>query len=438
MDTLYRDGGEGTVKWKFSYGKYDTLKPPLIIEPKNLHDYNYSFDYSGLEFEGRQPAIRDTSMGTFYVRDRNFMSTETIPHPEYTWKGSYKTIPIIDIKTKKKVIIENCVFVSAGDFIHARFPNADLTLRNCVFIGLPPSIKDYPRGLALYMATGKYADVQNNYLEQARGFHIEDSKYDHVTVRANKAKNIDGRFSNQGSRGQMRTNSYLLRAPAYFLKLSQVSVGTATVMYNEVINYPDESAIEDFVLITKIGANGYGDEYPNINVEFNFFYGNWSYPASTKNDNYDGAVIRIAGAGTTASVSVNENVAISGKDYRVEIGYNNRVTKNVKLFSHKHPDGSDYKPVVRTFSIVDSLDVGVISGTMMEDNKILHLTKVMVSDVDSGQVWKDVPINTTISYTGNKEAINATLRDEQDEYIRWKYVATDRGVNIGPYLMREE
>ena len=31
VDTLYRDGGEGSVKWTFSYGKYDTLKPPLIL-----------------------------------------------------------------------------------------------------------------------------------------------------------------------------------------------------------------------------------------------------------------------------------------------------------------------------------------------------------------------------------------------------------------------
>ena len=130
MDTLYRDGGEGSVKWTFSYGKYDTLKPPLIVAPKFLHDYNYSFDYSGLEFEGRQPAITDTTTGTFYVRDRNFMDEVTEKHPNYVVEGTYMTIPIIDVKTKKKVVIENCVFVGAGDFIHARFPNADETVQD--------------------------------------------------------------------------------------------------------------------------------------------------------------------------------------------------------------------------------------------------------------------------------------------------------------------
>ena len=437
MDTLYRDGGEGTVKWTFSYGKYDTLKPPLIVAPKFLHDYNYSFDYSGLEFEGRQPAIIDTTTGTFYVKDRYFKDEVTEKHPNYVIKGTYMTIPIIDIKTKKKVIIENCVFVGAGDFIHARFPNADVTVRNCVFVGLPPTIKDFPRGKAVYIALGKYVDIQNNYLEQVRGFYVEESRYDRINIRANKAKNIDGRFSNQGSRGRARDNTYLLRAPAYFIKLSLVSMISAIIQYNEVINYPNESAIEDFILISKNNADGYGDEYPNLNVEYNFFYGNWSYPFADRNENYHGAVVRVTGAGTSAQIRVTENSAISGKDFRIEAGNNNEFRKNVKMFSHKHPDGSPYLPEIFTFNVLDPANTNSMSNSRIEENSIAQLTRIKVSDREDGQVWDNVDINTTSSYSGNREAENTTLADEQDEYSRWRYIATERGINIGPFKMIE-
>lgn len=438
VDSLWRDGGKGTVTWGYTYGKYDSLKMPLIIAPKYLHNYNYSFDYSNLEFEGRQPAITDTTSGTLYIKNRNFKDEVTTPHPTYTWENAYKSVPIIDIKTYKKIVIENCVFVGAGDFVHARFPNSDVTIKNCVFVGLEPTIKDMPRGTVLYSASGKYVDVQNNYMEQVRGVYVEESKYNTINIRANKVKNIDGRFSNTASRASTRSNEYVVRAPAYFVKLSLVSVTTASIMYNEVINYPGQSAVQDIIYVTKLAAHGYGDEYPNLNIEYNFLYGNWSYPFSDRNENYQGAAIRLTGKGTSASITIYENSVISGKDIRFEVGSGHQVRNNVKMFSHLMPDGSPYVPPIYTFNIVDPFNLKTVGPMNIEANSVYHLNKILVTDRDSASSWDSVALNTTTSYRGNTEGENTTLRDEQDEYARWRYVTTEKGVNIGPTIPKEE
>jgi hypothetical protein len=383
VDSLHRYGGNGTVTWTSTKGDYGDYKPPLIIAPKYLHAYNYSYDYSDLTFEGRQEAITDTTFGVVCIENRNFRDDVTTLHPTYTWDKAYRTIPIIDIKTTKPVVISNCVFVGAGDFIHARFPNANVTIVNCVFIGLQPTIEKHPRGSVLYAAFGKSVTVENNYFEQVRGISIEESQYNNVTIIQNKAKNIDGRFAHPGTRGASRTDPYTSRTAAYFLEVRLASVHYLNIKYNEVINYPDQSAIEDFILLNKVDFN-YGryedngeppPEYQNINIDQNFFYGNWSYPFSEKNSTYTGAGVRITGVGSSSTTSTYDNVLISGKGFRIETTGTHQMLGNKKVFSHKHPK----------------------------------------------------------SFESNKEADNTTLQDEEDAYGVWRYSTISKGINVGPF-----
>ena len=440
VDSLHRYGGNGTITWTNTKGDYGDYKPPVVVAPKYLHEYNYSYDYSNLIFEGRQEAIVDTTFGVVCIENRNFKDEVTELHPTYTWDKAYRSVPIIDIKTSKPVVISNCVFVGAGDFIHARFPNANVTINNCVFIGLPPTIAKHPRGSVFYTAFGKNVRISNNYFEQVRGISIEESQYNDVIVTQNKVQNIDGRFSQPGTRGASRTDPYTSRAPAYFLEVRLASVRYMNIKYNEVINYPDKSAIEDFILLNKVAFNygGYDEngnpppEYQNITIEQNFMYGNWSYPFSEKNSTYTGAGIRITGVGSNSTTASYDNVLISGKGYRIETTGTHQMLGNKKVFSHKHPNGKPYLPVIETFYIGDPSNTGAVANNRIQNNSVDHLQKINVSDQQGSQKWDDVPINTTESYESNKEADNTTLQDEEDEYGIWRYNTVSKGINVGP------
>jgi parallel beta-helix repeat protein len=155
------------------------------------------------------------------------------------------------------------------------------------------------------------------YIDSYRG---SSTASETVRVRYNKAKNIDGRYRNSG------------RGMVQFCVLNNVrSVKNIEIAWNEVINKPNESAVEDNINMHL--SSGTSDS--PILIHDNYIQG--AYPSNLTSGFSGGGIMLADGANATASdasafVRAYGNHVVSTTNYGIAIAgghdnliYNNRV-----------------------------------------------------------------------------------------------------------------
>lgn len=433
--TALADSAAGTWVYKTWKRKKFRFQPPLITAPVMLHFYGYEFPIEDYTYEDRIGEVDNNySQGdTIWIRGKNIrnLASGTMRIDIFDWQDIKESLPLINITATKPVIIENCIFVNAGDMIHVRGLNSHVIIRNNIFVGLPPTINDFPHGRAVSVQYGKSVKIENNYLEQCRGFYIEDSEYDNILIRFNKAKNIDGRYNNA-------SRQRLSNSPAAFAKIRNLKAASINIAWNEIINYPGQSAMHAVILISRVLTNSDWESVETINIDNNFIYGVWSFPSPEINADFDGAAIVVSGSENTKFVDARNNRIVAGRGIWLGNASNTMISNNRLLFSGLHPNEKEYKPQQLTFSITDAYQSNAIRDNTIEENLVqFNVGQIAVNDVQLTNKWTNVLINTTPSYYGNREKIGASLRDEKDEYIAWKYQAmVKNGYTIGPIKKR--
>lgn len=219
------------------------------------------------------------------------------------WRNLDPDVPAVLIDTDEPVVIENAVIRSRGHLIVAE-GDARVTVRNSRGYGLNPGVAG--RAPGRFFTSGRFARVvlENNYFEGTSGIYLHDDRATSesgqtVEVLRNRIKNIDGRHSD-GAGGFSRTGYDLVQ----FVQLNGVrDAQNAEIAWNQVINNPGESRVEDNISIYLSSGT---PDHP-IRIHDNYIQG--AYPTNPGEDSYSGGGIMVGDGSAGSAAEVPHHVA---------------------------------------------------------------------------------------------------------------------------------
>ena len=251
------------------------------------------------------------------------------------WQSTDPGTPAVTIATTAPVVIENSRIRSAGNLIKTTVPGSDLTVRNSLGVAANASVKGQPNGIFLDVQSPTRLDVENNYIENARGGVIvhgyagnRDGEQT-IVIRSNRARNLNGLLSD--GQGGYLPGEGANHTPAQFIQLDSVqSVPGIDVGWNEVINYPGHSLVQDNIDLYRSGGT------PNRPLEIHDTYIQGAYPYNPAQDAYTGGGIKTnAKAGDTAQEvpafnTIHDNQVVGTVSYGIEFraGHDNVASNN--------------------------------------------------------------------------------------------------------------
>lgn len=219
------------------------------------------------------------------------------------WQSTSFNTPAVTVSTTQPVVIQNSGIKATGYKIKERVENTNVTVRGTTFTGMNPNISGQSTEYALWLTNPQNVVFENNHLEKTPGIHIHHMiapKSGGVTVRYNTASNIDARRSN-GVGGY--SGGHQLRQ---FFQTDHVQGVPVEVAWNQIINEPGQSAVEDNINLYL----SRGTSANPINIHDNYVDG--AFPAgvsagSTINSYTGGGIL--CGDGGDASSSAAEVAA---------------------------------------------------------------------------------------------------------------------------------
>jgi hypothetical protein len=343
------------------------------------------------------------------------------------WESRDTNVPAVLVKTKEPVIIENSNIRSAGNLIH-NLAGANLTVRNCRGYGLLPTVKGFPHGRFVRSRLPKNLVIVNNYFENTAGIYVyeftgDGSKGQTIKIMRNKARNINGKHRD----GVTFTRVQLVQ----FNQV--VRTGNVEIAWNEVINEPGKSAVEDN--INMFNSNGVSGS--PIRIHNNFIKG--GYPVDPKSRPYSGGGIITDGSGTgmyaCAYIHAYENVVVSTTNYGMGIAagnniqyYNNRVISSA-LF----PDGTripaQYSGIwLRNYYNKTSTDW----YNNVNRNNVIGWVKFGTTLPGQLPNRHDISRNACKNCPGNVHLPNpVTLKSEEKEHQDWLLRCANAKVTVG-------
>lgn len=274
----------------------------------------------------RTPALTITAGGTY------------VGH----WKGGDSGSPVILVKTSQPVVIENSVIEGSGTLIQSGVSHTKLTVRNCRGRGRVPKEAGKAQGRFIRVESFDSLFVENNDVEGTGGIYLLDFDGDRksdstVRILRNRVHNIDGRRSDGA--GGFRKDADLVQ----FVQLDKVRhVGHVAIAWNQVINDPGASRVEDVINIYLSS----GTASDPIRIHDNVIRG--AYPADPTSRDYSGGGIMLSdGKAETADdvssrVEAFDNQVIDTTNYGIAIsaGHDCAFHDNRILSTGKLPDGT--------------------------------------------------------------------------------------------------
>lgn len=353
-----------------------------------------------------------------------------------TYTGNYKSLdsdkPCIIIATSEPVILSKCTLVGAGDLIKV-YGYSTLDVINCSGYGITQSKDNVPRGRFINMYMGRHLTLEHNYMEHTSGMLIDrwdgnGSTAQTITVRYNKALNCDKRYKN-GSWGDHRAA----------LQLNTVrSVPFIDISYNQFINKPNESLVEDNINI----YNSSGTSSSYIKIHDNLIYG--AYPIPATSSSFTGSGITVDGDGYTGGtyastssyvqVEYNQIVATCNAAMNIAIGHHIIYRYNRMVTSASLEDGTPLPAVWAACCIFNgsNLSSEIFRDNLIADN-IIGFTRVGNNFPYVNRHDQDVASSSNLMpLTGNIHLPNPiTIADEKNELIIWNKKLADKKIIVG-------
>jgi uncharacterized protein (DUF2141 family) len=274
-----------------------------------------------------------------------------------SWESQSAGTPAVLVNTSEPVVILNSTITGRGDLIASGVDHTDITVKNVKGYGLNPNVYGRAPGRFLTVENFDNVDVQDSYLENTAGIYMLNYAGDHtaaetVKVTDNQAKNIDGRKSD-GAGGWLDFNTRTNKSTGktedgfelmQFVQFDKVlNVSGIEIGWNQVINLPGQSRVEDNISIYKSS----GTSSSPILIHDNYIDGAytikpWQGDTSDSTYNYDwsfsgGGIMLGDGVGSSAAtdpafVKAYNNTIVSTTNYGIALSaghdleaYNNRV-----------------------------------------------------------------------------------------------------------------
>jgi hypothetical protein len=374
-----------------------------------------------------------------------------------TYTGNWQSLDpnkaAITINTTEPVTIQNCNLRSRGDFITEQIGHVKLTVRGCRALGLNPNIAGRSVGRFVLLVTPDYAIIENNYFKQTGGIWLieyagDRRKGDTIKVRYNRAVNIDGRHSD--GNGGYRKGIKDWDRVSFMAFNQQRGVPGMEVAWNEVINYPYQSAMEDVIS----GYMSGGTPTSPLRIHDNYIQGTYGNdplnPAAPGEDGfYSGAAIQIGDNADNLDIGYtwaygNQIVGNSGGAIGISGGHDTRVFNNRVVSSGALPNGKRWAwgGGLAVWDYYKS--IGRSNGEYYYNNRAYNnVTGVVMGfradqngQKQRGDTWfPDCATNSDGSSqcTSNRMLPDPiTYQTEQNEYTFWQQRLQKTGVKIGP------
>ncbi|GAB3811530.1 glycosyl hydrolase [Pontibacter rugosus] len=341
------------------------------------------------------------------------------------WESKDAEVSAVEIKTSEPVIILNSNIRGAGRLIRSQGYAADIQVYNTYGYGITPTPwKEYkkPRNF-LVVDVFRNIVVEHCYIENAAGINLgvsyegNGSPQETVKIRYNKVRNIDGRVHD----GWAIVN---------FVGLNfRNPIRHAEIAWNQVINEPDESVVEDNINI--YNTRGLPDS--PIRIHNNYIQG--AFPLPSSESNYTGGGILSDSPGTdstqaTAHLEIyrNQLVGLGGYCIGIAGGNNIKVYNNRMVVAARHSNDSLY-----TFwtSGVWAKDYYQTKSTYA--NTMHHNTIAVVGKTGT---WRNDIVDDSIIaanlFSNTVLADQVTKSMEKKEFEHWENKLRQNKIKIGP------
>lgn len=341
------------------------------------------------------------------------------------WESKDSDVPALDIRTREPVIIENSKIRGAGPLIRSLGYSANITVRNTEGYGITPTpYSDYQKPRR-FLAVDVFRNivVENCYMQNTAGIYLghsyegDGTPQNTVKIRYNKVKNIDGRIYNGMAIVQFVQFNYRGEVPHI------------EIAWNEVINEPDSSAVEDNINI----YNSRGTSASPIRIHNNYIQG--AFPFPSRSEKYTGGGIITDSPGTdstmaTAYLKVYDNQLVGLGNYCLGIAGGNHIEmyQNRAIVSAKFADNSPYKCWTGGIWAKDYYKLG-----STYNNKMHHNT---LGTVGQTGTWRNDILDSTFVAAATFENVilegEITLEMEKKEYQIWLKKLSANSIKLGP------
>lgn len=341
------------------------------------------------------------------------------------WESRNSDVPAVGIRTSEPVVIINSRIRGAGVLIQSLLYDADITVRHTEGYGLPPTPYTGYEKPRRFLAVDEFKNVvvEHCYMEETAGIYLgvqytgNSSPEETVKIRYNKARDINGQIYNGKYRVQFVQFNYRGELPY------------AEIAWNEVINRPGQSAVEDNINI----YNSRGAASSPIRIHNNYIQGAFPYPLHLKTYTGGGIISDSPASDSltaTAYLDVYENHLVGLGNYCLAIagGNNIEMHHNRAIVAAAFDDGQPYHFWT---SGIWAKDYYRRHNTY--NNSIHHNTLAVVGET---RTWRNEISDST--FVAAAEYANVVLPDsvtkqlEQQEYRRWQYKLRQNHINIGP------
>ncbi|PKV76156.1 hypothetical protein BD749_1106 [Pontibacter ramchanderi] len=344
------------------------------------------------------------------------------------WESTDSEVAAVEIRTSEPVVIENSSIRGAGYLIKSWGHAANITIRNTEGYGLAPTpwfLYEKPRRF-LIVNDFRHVVVENCYLEQTAGIYIGDAykgngnPHNTIKIRYNKARNIDGRIYNGWYRSQFVQFNY------------RGSLPHAEIAWNEVINEPNKSLVEDNINL----SNSRGTSASPIRIHNNYIQGAYPYPADS--EEYSGGGI-IAdswyedGMGdpkqvATAYVKVYDNQTVNLGNYNYAIAGGN----NIEVFNNRAVNAARFETGDKFRMWTQGLYGYDFYKKNATFNNTFHHNVIGIMGRDGRNDNHYFPDGTVQEHSNVFMKGQITKETEQAEYRLWKSKLEKSGIKIGP------
>jgi hypothetical protein len=358
------------------------------------------------------------------------------------WKSTDPKTPAVMVATTAPVVIQNSHVTGPADLIDDPIYGNNLTVKNVIGVGVNPNVRGQANGLFVDAQNPALLDVENSYFENVlfgvyvRGYGGNRDGTQTVTILNNRGRNMLG-LESDGN------NSYLPGETnwqwAHAIQLSEMpSVPGIRIAWNEIINYPYESLVNENVSMFDSGGTA------SSPAEFHDNYIQGAYAYNPAVDSYNGGGFDTDGgaADTVATASSYNNVynnqivgtvnmAIEFSTGHDNVAYNNTAIASGLLANGTKIPGQNVG--LDIYDVYGNIAKGTMYNNNMYNNSVGWMCWAARCAWDGYRADEYFPNNN--SYYSTNQSISAnpiTLALENSEYSIWLTKLGSNGMVVGP------
>jgi hypothetical protein len=360
------------------------------------------------------------------------------------WKSTNPKTPAVSIATTEPVLIQNSYITGPNDLISDPVHGNNVTVKNVIGIGVNPNVKGQANGIFVDAQNPSLLDVENCYFENVeygvwiRGYGGNYNGTQTVTIVNNRGRNIVGTQSD-GNGGTLPGETNWSWAHAIQLS-TMPSVPGITIAWNEIINYPYQSLVNENFSMYDAG----GTSSSPAQTHDNYIQG--AYPYNPVSDTFNGGGITTDGSGSDTVQSAaafnnfynNQVVGTVGMGIEIGSGHDNAAYNNRVVSSGLLPDGTHIPAQNVGLSLYDvygNIQNGSMYNNNMYDNTSGWMCWALRCAWDGYRNDAYFPQNNGDYATNPSISANPiTLQMEAAEYTTWQTKLSTNAVVVGPVV----